>query len=102
MAKLRIGRDVLKSALDRAILSEAERATIDRLVSGAAAKGPITAEVAQLPQSCLKAMLDDSRLSPNQRAVIVMHDVDDRIRILHGQPSQPDRLQTPISRIFRH
>jgi hypothetical protein len=73
MAKLRIGREILKSALDRAILSDAEKATVDRLLGTAAAKGPVNTDVAQLPQSCLKALLDDSRLTPNQRAVIVMH-----------------------------
>ncbi len=73
MAKLRIGREILKSALDRAVLSDAEKATVDKLLGSAAAKGPVNAEVAQLPQSCLKALLDDSRLTPNQRAVIVMH-----------------------------
>src|SRR3982751_1634475 len=73
MAKLRIGRDLLKSALDRAILTDAERATIDRLCAAATAKVPVTAEVTHLPQQCLRALLDDSRLSPNQRAVIIMH-----------------------------
>jgi hypothetical protein len=73
MAKLRIGREILKSTLDRAILSDNERGPIDKLLAGANAKGPVTAEVAQLPQSFLRALLDDSRLSPNQRAVIVMH-----------------------------
>ena len=73
MAKLRIGREILKNALDRAILSDTEKATVDRLLGTAAAKGPVNAEVSQLPQSCLKALLDDSRLTPNQRAVIVMH-----------------------------
>jgi len=73
MAKLRIGREILKSALDRAILTEAERATLERLLAGAAAKGPVAAEIAQIPSPALRALLDDSRLSPNQRAVIVMH-----------------------------
>ena len=73
MAKLRIGRDLLKSALDRAILTDAERATIDRLLAAATAKGPVTAEVTHLPQQCLRALLDDSRLSPNQRAALILH-----------------------------
>jgi len=73
MAKLRIGREILKNAMERAVLSEGERAVVDKLLTNAAPKGPITTEVTQLPQSCLKALLDDSRLSPNQRAVIVMH-----------------------------
>ncbi len=73
MSKLRIGREVLKHAMDRAVLTDAERETIDRLVGGGSGKGPVTAEVTSLPQACLKALLDDSRLSPNQRAVIVMH-----------------------------
>lgn len=73
MAKLRIGREILKNALERAVLSENEKAGIEKLIAGAAVKGPVHADVAQLPQPCLKALLDDSRLTPNQRAVIVMH-----------------------------
>ena len=73
MAKLRIGREILKNALDRAILSENEKSTVEKLIASAAVKGPVNTDVAQLPQSCLKALLDDSRLTPNQRAVIVMH-----------------------------
>ena len=46
MAKLRIGREILKSALDRAILSDTEKATIDRLLGAASAKGPVNTEVA--------------------------------------------------------
>jgi hypothetical protein len=73
MAKLRIGREILKNALNRAILSDPEKASVEKLIATAAVKGPVNADVAQLPQSCLKALLDDSRLTPNQRAVIVMH-----------------------------
>jgi hypothetical protein len=73
MAKLRIGREILKNALERAILSEPEKASVEKLMAAAAVKGPVNTDVTQLPQSCLKALLDDSRLTPNQRAVIVMH-----------------------------
>lgn len=73
MAKLRIGREILKNALDRAVISESEKATVEKIIGSASAKGPVNAEVAHLPQPCLKALLDDSRLTPNQRAVIVMH-----------------------------
>src|SRR4029077_17639308 len=41
MAKLRIGKEILKNALDRAVLSDAEKATLDRLLAAAAAKGPV-------------------------------------------------------------
>jgi hypothetical protein len=73
MAKLRIGREILKSAVERAIMTDAERGVVEKLLAGANAKGPVSADVTALPQPCLKALLDDSRLSPNQRAVIVMH-----------------------------
>jgi ATPase family associated with various cellular activities (AAA) len=72
MSKLRIGRDVLKHAMDRAVLTDAERDTIDRII-GTNTKGAISVEIGTVPQACLRALLDDSRLSTNQRAVIVMH-----------------------------
>lgn len=73
MSKLRIGREVLKHAMDRAVLTDAERETIGQFVTGGNGKGPVSAEVSALPAACLRALLDDSRLSANQRAVIVMH-----------------------------
>src|SRR5205823_6472348 len=51
----------------------AQRATTDRLRAAATARGAVTAEFTHLPQQCLRALRDDSGLSPNQRAVIVMH-----------------------------
>lgn len=73
MSKLRIGREILKHAMERAILTDAERETINRLVTGGNGKGPVTTEVSLLPPACLKTLLDDARLSANQRAIIVMH-----------------------------
>ncbi|OWK40878.1 AAA family ATPase [Fimbriiglobus ruber] len=73
MSKLRIGREILRHAMDRAVLTDAERDTIGRLVTSGTGKGTVTTEVSALPDACLKTLLDDSRLSANQRAVIVMH-----------------------------
>ncbi|MGL6075818.1 MAG: AAA family ATPase [Fimbriiglobus sp.] len=72
MSKLRVSRDVLKHAMDRAVLTDAERDTLERLI-GTAQKGAVSVEINQVPQACLRSLLDDSRLSTNQRAMIVMH-----------------------------
>ena len=70
-----------------------------RLLAAASAKGPVTAEIAQLPPACLKALLDDSRLSPNQRAVIVMgsHGRTGLDRILHGSVTASVTHHAPCS-----
>jgi hypothetical protein len=72
MAKLRIGRDVLRHAMERAVLTDAERDTVERLI-GTTPKGTVTADIPAIPEACVRALLDDSRLSANQRAMIVMH-----------------------------
>jgi hypothetical protein len=71
MAKLRIGRDVLLKALERSNLTDAEKTTVNRLISQAGKSG-ITAATSEYPVAFLRALLDDSRLSPNQRAVVSM------------------------------
>ena len=45
MAKLRIGREILKNALERAILSEPEKASVEKLMAAAAVKGPVNTDV---------------------------------------------------------
>ncbi len=71
MAKLRIGKDIFIKARDRSTLTSDERATLDDLLENAGKNG-ISANVADYPIPFLKALLDDSRLSPNQRAVVSM------------------------------
>jgi hypothetical protein len=71
MAKLRIARDVLEKTKERSNLTAEELAAVESLLSQAS-KGGVTANVPDLPVPFLKALLDDSRLSPNQRAVVSM------------------------------
>lgn len=71
MAKLRIGRDVLQKARERSNLTDQERSIIDQLLTQAG-KGSITTNAGEFPVAFLRALLDDSRLSANQRAVISM------------------------------
>ncbi len=71
MAKLRIGRDVLQRARERSNLTDGEREAVNQLLTQAG-KGGITANVTDYPEAFLRALLDDSRLTANQRAVISM------------------------------
>jgi hypothetical protein len=73
MAQLRVNRDVLDQAKDRSILTDEEKIHIERLLAPANAKGPVALPVRDYPVPFLRALLDDTRLSPNQRAVICMH-----------------------------
>ena len=72
MAKLRIARDVLARARDRSNLTDEEKIAVERLLRQGSGKGPVTANVSDCPLPFLKALLDDPRLSPNQRAVVVL------------------------------
>ena len=74
MAKIRIRRDVLEQARRRGNLSDEERRAVDRLLGESPnGKGAVQANVAEYPLSFLRALLDDARLTPNQRAVVSMH-----------------------------
>src|SRR5262245_25057743 len=78
MAKLRINRDVLHRPIQRSILTADERATVDRLLGegngngNGNGKGAVSLDVAACPLAFLKALLDEARLTPNQRAVVAM------------------------------
>ncbi len=73
MAKLRIARDVLTRTRERSNLSSKERAKVDEMLGAGTGKGPITANVSDFPPAFLRTLLDDARLTPNQRAVVSMH-----------------------------
>src|SRR5688500_2349454 len=72
MAKLRIGRDVLEKTRERSTLTDTEKAAVERLIGPSGTKGAITANVGEFPLAFLRSLLDDARLSPNQRAVVCM------------------------------
>lgn len=93
MAKLRIGRDVLSRARDRSILTDGERARVEALIREGDGKGPVSANVHEFPLPFLKALLDDARLSPNQRAVVSMH-----VHGMTGETVDRDRIyETAVS-----
>src|SRR5262245_6582461 len=73
MAKLQIKREVLERTRERSVLTRNERAAVEQLLGQGAAKGAVTANVSDFPLPFLRALLDDSRLTPNQRAVVAMH-----------------------------
>src|SRR5262249_53893176 len=72
MANLRIGRDVLERTKERSNLTPDEKAAVEQLLPPGG-KGAVSADVAEFPLAFLKALLDDTRLSANQRAVVSMH-----------------------------
>jgi len=72
MPKLRIARDVLARTKERSNLTPDERETVEGVLGQGSGKGPISADIADMPMAFLKALLDDSRLTPNQRAVVSM------------------------------
>jgi hypothetical protein len=72
MAKLQLKRELVEKARDRAILTAEEKRHLDAIAGSDGGKGSLTAEVGRLPLALLRALLDDSRLTPNQRAVVAM------------------------------
>jgi len=91
MARLQIKREVLESTKERSILSAEERSAVDRVL-GAAGKGQCHVNVGELPVSFLRSLLDDHRLTTNQRAAVIMH--------VHGMTaSEVDREQIYDTRV---
>jgi hypothetical protein len=96
MANLKIQRDWLEEAKQRGNLSEQEKVQVEKILGDAAAKGSISADVSAFPPAFLHALLDDARLTPNQRAVVSME--------IHGMShSRVDRdkvynaiVETPV------
>lgn len=60
-------------ARERAILTVEEKLALEAIAGGDGGKGNVTAEVGRLPLALLRALLDDTRLTPNQRAAVAMH-----------------------------
>ena len=72
MARLQIKREVLESTRERSILSDEERTAVDKVLD-VAGKGQCHVNVGELPVSFLRSLLDDHRLTANQRAAVIMH-----------------------------
>jgi hypothetical protein len=72
MARLQLKRELVDRARERAILTIEEKRELDAIVGGEGGKGSVNAEVGRLPLALLRALLDDTRLTPNQRAIVAM------------------------------
>jgi hypothetical protein len=73
MTKIRISRDVLVRTRDRSILTDEEKATVERLLGQPNGKGSVRASVGELPLALLKALLDEPRLPASNRAAVAVH-----------------------------
>lgn len=91
MAKLRMRRDLLEQTRERSNLTTDERARVEELLGQGNGKGPITADLTEYPLPFLKALLDDSRLSPNQRAAVAM-----RVYGMSGQRADRDQVYNTL------
>ena len=70
MAQLQLKRDVFNKARDRSILKPEDVEAV-KLLEGDGKRG-VSAPVQDFPLGLLRALLDDTRLTANQRAVIAM------------------------------
>ena len=86
MLTLELKRDLLFKARDRSVLSAEERAAVEQRL-GDVKPGTHTLDVslADFPVGYWRAILDDSRLTANQRAVIARH--------VFGMESRPAGLE---------
>lgn len=71
MAKLQIKRDIFNKALERSTLDESDREKVEKIGSSNS-KNSVVANVREYPLSFLQSLLDDSRLSANQRAIVAL------------------------------
>ena len=71
MAKFQIYRSNLDAARERCTLSPEEHAQLDELVANQT--GSIAIDVETLPIPFARALLQDSKLRPNQRAILTMY-----------------------------
>src|SRR5262245_39166874 len=72
MAQLKIQREWLEEAKHRGNLSDQEKAQVEKILGEVQVKGQVSADVSNFPASFLHALLDDARLTPNQRAIVSM------------------------------
>jgi hypothetical protein len=96
MAKLRLARDIMCRTKERSILTAKERKVIDRLLAQGSGKGAVIGNVIDFPRAFLLALLDDYKITPNQRAIIAM-----QVFGMTGKTGNPEHrdciYNTPIS-----
>lgn len=72
MANLRIKKELLDAAAKRSALSDDDRITVAGLCAKVNKRGQVSANVSAFPKPFLEALLDDTKLTPNQRAIVAM------------------------------
>ncbi len=73
MSKLQVKQEIFQKAIERADLTETQIANLNRLhASAATKKSSISMEIQKIPLPMLHSLLDDSRLTSNQRTQIAM------------------------------
>jgi hypothetical protein len=70
MSKLNITRTQIDAARDRSALTHEELRAVNTTLGDA--KGSIAVELGNLPPTVVRALLDDPKLKPNQRAVVAL------------------------------
>ena len=73
MAKLQIKRDIFNKAAERSPLNDSDKEKLNQLESNQNSKGAVSAAVREYPTPFLQSLLDDSRLTANQRAIVALH-----------------------------
>src|SRR5262245_63483971 len=73
MGKLQIKKEVLERTRERSVLTADEREMVEVLIAEAGRNGQCQANLADFPLAFLRALLDDARLTANQRAAVAMH-----------------------------
>lgn len=87
MARLRIKKELLDAAAKRATLSDEERITVAGLSANPNKRGTVSVDPAELPLPFLRTLLDDPKLTSNQRAVCAMQ--------VYGMSAAPED-RTPV------
>ena len=96
MARLQIAREVLTKARERSNLNEDEQTRVDGILGRNNGKGAVNADVGEFPLAFLKALLDDSRLTPNQRAVVCV-----QVYGMSGRRIDPDEVTDAADTMVR-
>src|ERR1043166_3768752 len=105
MAQLKIQREWLEEAKQRSNLTDQEKAQVEKILGEGSAKGQISADVSDFPSSFLHALLDDARLTPNQRAIVSMeiHGMSqskvDRDKVYHAVVETPVQFGSMFSNL---
>jgi len=71
MARIRIRQEIVQSALDRSSLETAEKEIVLRLIKQHEGKRTVDAQPYEYPQNFLKVLIEEPRITPNQRALVV-------------------------------